>query len=221
MNIFKFWIMNLGPASIEVITLLTVLKLKYPERVTLIRGNHETKGITQVFLIIFSLFISRLKNYGFYMECQTKYGNTQVWEYFTDMFDYLPIGALINNSIFCVHGGIVLKQIILFWLINLGLSPSLETEQDISDLDRFQEIPHDGPFTDLMWSDPDPDNPGFAISPRLVHFISVSKNINFFNRGAGYLFGEEVFERFLFLNNYSCLLRAHQLCNDGYLVKFE
>ena len=39
------------------------------------------------------------------MECQTKYGNTQVWEYFTDMFDYIPIGALISNSIFCVHGG--------------------------------------------------------------------------------------------------------------------
>lgn len=39
------------------------------------------------------------------MECQTKYGNTYVWEYFTDMFDYIPIGALINNDIFCVHGG--------------------------------------------------------------------------------------------------------------------
>lgn len=72
-------------------TLLSLLKLRYPERVTLIRGNHETKGITQ--------------NYGFYMECQTKYNNTLVWEYFTDMFDYMPIGALINNNIFCVHGG--------------------------------------------------------------------------------------------------------------------
>lgn len=91
------------------------------------------------------------KNYGFYMECQAKYGNTQVWEYFTDMFDFFPITALINKSIFCVHG---------------GLSPSLETTQDLQEIDRFQEIPHDGPLTDIMWSDPDSENPGFSISPR-------------------------------------------------------
>ena len=42
----------------------------------------------------------------------------------------------------------------------------METENDIAQLDRFQEIPHDGPFTDLMWSDPDGENQGFSISPR-------------------------------------------------------
>lgn len=58
----------------------------------MIRGNHETRGITQ--------------NYGFYMECQTKFNNLTVWEDFTDMFDYIPIAATIDNKIFAVHGGL-------------------------------------------------------------------------------------------------------------------
>jgi diadenosine tetraphosphatase ApaH/serine/threonine PP2A family protein phosphatase len=59
---------------------------------TMIRGNHETRAITQ--------------NYGFYVECLTKYGNTVVWENFTDIFDYFPIAVNIGNEIFAVHGGL-------------------------------------------------------------------------------------------------------------------
>lgn len=101
-----------GAHSVEVITLLCLLKIKYPLRITLIRGNHETRGITQVrtppegVLRIFNKIKSFLhKNYGFYMECQTKYGNTLIWEYFTDVFDFIPVGALIDGVFLCVHGG--------------------------------------------------------------------------------------------------------------------
>lgn len=76
----------------ETISLLTCLKLRYPSRVTLLRGNHETREISQI--------------YGFYTECNRKYGNANVWKYFTDMFDFLTISVVIENSIFCVHGGI-------------------------------------------------------------------------------------------------------------------
>lgn len=65
------------------------------------------------------------------------------------MFDFMPIGCIIDNEHFCVHG---------------GLSPYIETIDEIEKLDRFQEIPHEGAFTDLMWSDPDLDNPGFTLS---------------------------------------------------------
>jgi len=165
-----------GPHSIETIVLLALLKLKYPKRITLIRGNHETRVVTQT--------------YGFYTECQTKYGDIMVWQHITDMFDYLPIGALIDNEILCVHG---------------GLSPHIETIDELSTLKRFQEIPHEGPLADIMWSDPDPDNMGFTISAR----------------GAGYMFGEDVFDRFMRLNKVTHFLRAHQLCMEGYQLLFN
>ncbi|CAD8176056.1 unnamed protein product [Paramecium octaurelia] len=166
-----------GAHSVEVITLLSLLKVKFPNRVTLIRGNHETRGITQ--------------NYGFYMECQQKYGNTQAWEYFTDMFDYIPIACIVGTNLLCVHG---------------GLSPCIESVDEIEHLNRFQEIPHEGAFTDIMWSDPDDeDTPGFKISPR----------------GAGFVFGGQVLKEFLHFNNMTHLIRAHQLCNEGFNLKFE
>nr|CAB3468261.1 unnamed protein product [Digitaria exilis] len=62
--------------------------------------------------------------YGFYDECLRKYGNANVWKYFTDLFDYLPLTALIENQVFCLHG---------------GLSPSLDTLDNIRALDRIQE----------------------------------------------------------------------------------
>lgn len=81
-----------GAFSIETICYLLLLKLKFPKRVTLIRGNHETRQITQV--------------YGFYTECQRKYGSLNVWKYITDVFDYLPISAIVEQSFFCVHAGL-------------------------------------------------------------------------------------------------------------------
>ena len=58
-----------------------------------------------------------------------KYGNANVWRYFTDLFDYMPLSALIENSMFCLHG---------------GLSPSLDNLDQIRELDRKQEVPHEG-----------------------------------------------------------------------------
>ena len=81
-----------GFNSVETFLLLLALKIKYPERITLIRGNHESRQITQV--------------YGFYDECMRKYGSINVWRYCTEVFDYLALSALVDNKIFCVHGGL-------------------------------------------------------------------------------------------------------------------
>lgn len=100
-----------GHFSVETISLLACLKLRYPQRITLLRGNHESRSVTQV--------------YGFYSECTKKYGSPLVWHYFTDMFDYLTLSCIIDNEIFCIHG---------------GLSPSLARIDQIRVLDRFQGL---------------------------------------------------------------------------------
>jgi serine/threonine-protein phosphatase 4 catalytic subunit len=102
------------------------LQVRYPDRITLIRGNHESRQITQV--------------YGFYDECMRKYGSVAVWRYCTEIFDYLSLSAIIDGKIFCVHG---------------GLSPSIQYLDQIRSIDRKQEVPHDGPMCDLLWSDPE------------------------------------------------------------------
>lgn len=149
----------------ETVTLLIALKVRYKDRITILRGNHESRQITQV--------------YGFYDECCRKYGNSNVWKCLTELFDYLPLTAVVENQFFCLHG---------------GLSPSIETLDNIRALKRFQEVPHEGPMCDLLWSDPD-DRAGWGMNPR----------------GAGYTFGQDIAEQFNHTNNLKMIARAHQL----------
>eukprot|EP00796_Vickermania_ingenoplastis_P004425 gene4425-3224_t len=90
--IFLGDLVDRGLNGVEVLTYLLVLKAKYPDRITLIRGNHETRRIT------FS--------YGFYDECLRKYGTIEVWRQCTELFDHMPISALIEGNMLCVHGGL-------------------------------------------------------------------------------------------------------------------
>ena len=164
-----------GFYSVETFLLLLALKVRYPDRIYLIRGNHESRQITQV--------------YGFYDECLRKYGSITVWRYCTEIFDYLSLSAIIDGKIFCVHG---------------GLSPSIQTLDQIRTIDRKQEVPHDGPMCDLLWSDPE-DTQGWGVSPR----------------GAGYLFGSDVVSQFNAANDIEMICRAHQLVMEGYKWHFN
>ncbi|PAA80710.1 hypothetical protein BOX15_Mlig025450g1, partial [Macrostomum lignano] len=141
-----------GFYSVETFLLLLALKVRYPDRITLIRGNHESRQITQV--------------YGFYEECNRKYGSSTVWRYCTEIFDYLSLSAIIDGKIFCVHG---------------GLSPSISTLDQIRAIDRKQEVPHDGAMCDLLWSDPE-DTLGWGVSPRGAGFLFGSDVVAQFNQ---------------------------------------
>lgn len=81
-----------GYYSVETVILLVTLKVRFKDRITILRGNHESRQITQV--------------YGFYDECLRKYGNANVWKYFTDLFDFLPLTAVVENKVFALHGGL-------------------------------------------------------------------------------------------------------------------
>ena len=163
-----------GHNSVETFQYLLCLKAMYPDSVTLLRGNHESRQITQV--------------YGFYEECVRKYGNANPWKYCVEVFDFLDLAALVDGKVFCVHG---------------GLSPALKSIDQMQVIERVQEIPHQGPYCDLMWSDPE-DITDWAISPR----------------GAGYLFGSKATKQFNYINNLSLVCRAHQLVMEGYKYHF-
>ncbi|KAF1763441.1 hypothetical protein GCK72_011707 [Caenorhabditis remanei] len=131
-----------GYNSVETFILLIALKCRYPDRIMLIRGNHESRQITQV--------------YGFYDECLRKYGNASVWKHCVDLFDYLALAAVIDGKVFCVHG---------------GLSPTCPTIDEIRSINRQQEVPHEGSMCDLMWSDPEDSMKGWTFSPRGAGYL--------------------------------------------------
>lgn len=125
-----------GSHSIEVLLLLFALKNKFPEHIYMLRGNHETLRIS--------------KAYGLYQECKNKY-NKDLFYQFNILFMSLPITALINNSIFCVHGGI---------------SPHLHDLEEFRKLAKPHQIINDSIFGDLLWSDPSLSVQGFARNSR-------------------------------------------------------
>ncbi|KAF7306910.1 Serine/threonine-protein phosphatase [Mycena indigotica] len=113
-----------GKQSLETILLLLCFKIKYPENFFLLRGNHECANVTRV--------------YGFYDECKRRC-NLKTWKTFIDVFNCLPIAAIVASKIFCVHG---------------GLSPSLHSMDDIKRIQRPTDVPDYGLLNDLLWSDP-------------------------------------------------------------------
>jgi serine/threonine-protein phosphatase PP1 catalytic subunit len=103
-----------GKNSLETICLLLAFKIKYRENFFLLRGNHEAENINRV--------------YGFYDECKKRY-SVKLWKLFCDTFNCLPVAALIDEKILCMHGGI---------------SPHLHDLDQISKINRPTEIPEEG-----------------------------------------------------------------------------
>lgn len=139
-----------GKQSLETISLLLAYKIKYPETFFLLRGNHESANINRI--------------YGFYDECKRRY-SVKLWKTFTECFNCMPVAAVVDEKIFCCHG---------------GLSPFLKTFDDIKRITRPTDVPDQGLLCDLLWSDPDKDVVEWGDNDRGVSFtFGTSVVINF------------------------------------------
>ena len=119
----------------------SLLQDQVPLNFFLLRGNHECSSINRI--------------YGFYDECKRRY-SIKLWRQFGDVFDCLPVAAIVEDKIFCMHG---------------GLSRELFDLQQIKALPRPTDVPDDGLLCDLLWADPDPDIYGWQESDRGVSYV--------------------------------------------------
>ena len=183
-----------GSFSCEVMLLLLSLKIKYPEKIWLLRGNHECNTVSG--------------HFGFKQECKVKYG-VNVYYKFLLCFQTMPIAALISTAygdIFACHGGI---------------SPSLKTLDEIEKLDRFIEPESDLSLLDILWSDPITDDQVEGMTEEEYDaFIQLDFKSNPM-RGCSYCFGYKALKEFLDRNKLVCLVRAHEVQQDGFKKHYD
>jgi len=153
-----------GNQSLETICLLLAYKIKYPENFFLLRGKHECARMN--------------RKSGFYDECKRRY-NVQMWKTLTDCFNCFPVAAIINEKIFCCNG---------------GLSPELQSMEQIRRIMRPTDIPQTGLLCDLLWADPDNEFEGWGES----------------DRGVSFTFGPDIVSKFLANQDMDLICRGHQ-----------
>ena len=183
-----------GSFSCEVMFLLLSLKVAYPERIWLLRGNHESASVSG--------------HFGFKQECSMKYG-INVYYSFSIMFQTMPLAAVISTAygdIFACHG---------------GLSPSLKTLDDIDKIDRFVEPESNAGLLDILWSDPvSEDNTDTMTIEEYKDFMEIEWRQNP-TRGCSYCFGYKALKSFLHENNLVCVVRAHEVQEEGFKKHFD
>ena len=136
-----------GKQSIETILLLFCLKIKYPDKIYLLRGNHESASVNKI--------------YGFFDECKRRY-SIRLHKQFSEVFNMLPFTAIVEDKILCMHG---------------GLAYDLKNIEELKDILRPTEIPDSGMLCDLVWSDPSYDIPtNWGVNERGVSY-TFSKDV--------------------------------------------
>lgn len=173
--IFLGDIVDRGEFSLETVLVIFLMKLLYPQNVYVIRGNHEFDSTC---------------NEGGFKDDIIKFYDLDTYNSFLDVFSYLPLGALVNNQVFCVHGGI---------------GPNFHSLSQITQIKRpINDYKDDDILISLLWSDPEENIQDFRNS----------------YRGTGYVFGSDAFKRFTQNNNINLLVRGHECVDQGYQFLF-
>ena len=160
-----------GKQSLECLLLLLCLKIRYPSKIFLLRGNHESEALNKI--------------YGFYDECKRRI-SIKCFKKITNLFNVLPITALIDENILCMHG---------------GLSKDLTKIEQLNKIVRPTEIPDEGLLCDLVWSDPSD---------------VLSDNFGENERNVSVTFSKNVVEEFTKNNDLDLICRAHQVVEEGF-----
>jgi diadenosine tetraphosphatase ApaH/serine/threonine PP2A family protein phosphatase len=187
-----------GEHGLECILYLLSNKLLAPERYWLLRGNHELRTVQQQFT--------------FHRECQDKFGiksGLQIWEALNKVFDLLPICAIIDDSIFCSHGGIPTSVLKVEELMKIPCPMNDPENQSPS-------------AWEMLWNDP-VSNQEFTEFSKMLREQSGSSAYNNLQgflpntkRGTAYYFSEDAVNKFLAANGLSHVIRAHEVIPSGY-----
>lgn len=193
-----------GQSSLECIAYLFAQKLLHPKKLFLLRGNHETRAINGL-----------EAHYGagcFLSQCKARFGNEEgyiIWHQINHAFDRLPLAAVIDNDIFCVHGGLPRP---------IGAEKTLESIQkipstallDVLDKKYYEENIQMSMVSDMLWGDPVPEENEPTMDSR-----GFGKSLR---GGVAVSFGEKAIEHFLQQHKFSRILRAHEAKLDGVAV---
>ena len=176
-----------GMFGCECVLYLWSIKLNFPSTAFFLRGNHECRHLAEFF--------------NFKKECVYKYGEA-FYEAVMGSFDALPLAAVMDQKFFCVHGGV---------------SPKLVSLQDISSINRFQEVPSRGLMCDLLWADPiEGYDEAEDEIPQMAELFKPNQA-----RGCSYSYTFAGVCKFLNENNLLSMFRAHEVQYQGYRMYKE
>jgi serine/threonine-protein phosphatase PP1 catalytic subunit len=174
--IFLGDIVDRGPKQLECLLIILALKILNPKQIFLLKGNHETLEMNQY--------------YGFFQDFISKFRNSDKFDEILKIYNVLPICAIINSTILCLHGGIPQDIDILKKIRGIKTKEINSILTSIS-LGLYQ----------MMWNDPKEGLRGFTES----------------FRGSGIkFFGEDVFNNFMKANYLKSLIRSHECFLEGY-----
>ncbi|KAH9965239.1 Metallo-dependent phosphatase [Russula dissimulans] len=178
-----------GCFGIECLLYLYALKIWYPDRLFLLRGNHECRHLTEYFT--------------FKRECLHKYSE-RVYDACIESFCALPVAGLLDGKFFCVHGGI---------------SPELNTVSDIDRINRFMEPASTGLLCDMLWSDPVPNFGHEDEPSQHSHIVPRGQMwAPNHTRGCSFYFTYDAVIKFLERNDLLGVIRGHEAQDAGYVM---
>ncbi|KAF4691386.1 serine threonine-protein phosphatase [Perkinsus olseni] len=190
-----------GSFSLETICLLLALKIEYPNQIHLIRGNHEDPAINS--------------SYGFRDECKRRLRDDVdndpncSWAWFNKVFEWMPCGAVIEDRILCIHGGI---------------GGSIDKVEQIAKLERPLVVAQqpmsmiDQQVTDLLWSDPTDSDDIFGVTSNETRDPDGSGHIVKFGPDRVVQFLEENAPLTMIIRAHECVMDGFERFADGRLI---